>query len=161
MSQPAARMRTRAVARVTAPPADGGWQVTYEIGVQGGGLVITSVKMKSATGTDGSVPRGGLTAELARSLMRPGAARAELIKEPTQRRWRVEFALDFVRFLDRYVAAPAIPASATRGLNREQRLAVTAKAYVEAPRAGASKPPEGIAAQQKRSTSKMRDHILA
>ena len=132
--------------------------MTYEIGIQRGGLVITSLQIRPASAS--AHPSGGLTAARARSLIRPAAARAELAKAPAKRRWRVEFAEDFVRDLRRQIATPAIPRPRAT-LTREQRLALVAGAYVAARRSGAPNPRKVAAKVLRRPDASIRDDLHA
>lgn len=81
----------------TTPPDAEGWQVTYDLGIQGQQLVLIGVHLRSVVaevertlpasakagrslpGSMRTIPAGGLSAERVRSLIKPGAAMREFL----------------------------------------------------------------------------------
>jgi hypothetical protein len=154
-------VRTLPVIRVITPATDDGWQVTYDIASQHGGLVITGLSISNTLQSATNFPRGGLRAQVARSLIRPGAARAEVSKERAQRRSRVLFSGAYVRVARAWAATRVPPKVAPARLSREQRLASVARVYVDARRAGAANPRSVVAKTFRWSLTKARDEIHA
>lgn len=184
-----ARVNTQRVGRVAAPPDADGWQASYEIGVQGDELVVTTVTVASpvwSVGSDLSIaadlPRGGLTAQRARALITPGSARDGFLAEVARGKptpwltrsqirelyaaakskgyWRAEPTAEFANYIGYLRTLPALQAL-VRGqpADRRQRLAQTAALYVEACRAGRADPRPWVAKRQGRKPAAVRDDL--
>jgi hypothetical protein len=171
---------TKYVGEITTPPDSQGWQVTYEIGIQGYELVVMSVTERSLVG----IPAGGLTAKRARALLKPGLAVREFSKAVREGKVTVPLseadALELVATaseggeawqatstpeFDEYVAwlrdHPALRRSAEGAVDRRQRIARTAALYVDAVGRGLRAPRKHVATEQGRSDGAVRDDLHA
>lgn len=173
---------TDQVATVTAPPTAGGWQTTYWIGLQADRPVVMGLAIHALVGA----PRGGLTAETARSLIRTGEALREFARALVDRRampeatdseiqalvaghagWRTGWTPEFRAYLRYLESLPAItrvahgrrPSRRGRPLTREERLAETAVLYAAAVAARHPAPRKRVAQLLRRPESVVRDDL--
>jgi hypothetical protein len=168
VAQLAAPGRMKPHVTLISPQANGGWRVIYEFGRrQRGGLVLTSVQINSPSQAETGYSGRGLTADMTRSLIRPGAARAEFTKarsewvprgDPTTKRgWRVEYArpANLRRASVLVTPRPAQPPT------RDEHRALVAHVYVRALDDPMPKPRVAVAKEFRWSLKKARDEIHA
>jgi hypothetical protein len=171
------------VGPITAPPDDQGWQVAYQIGIQDLDIVVTAISIAYLPSLINPVaPRGGLTAQRARSIIKPGTALQEFATQVARGRvmpelsdkevkalmdgresWRAQPTPAFLTYLRTLQALPEI-AQFLRGKprSRQQRIAQTAAMFVQARDDERHPAPrKRVAERQGRDEAAVRDDLYA